>query len=130
MKNTLFLYNFAKVFIPGAIILCIIFGFSNHIPKVIQKSMGPSQAIIPQRKISLPKQLPFVRQERVRKPVAPKSNPVKPNSYVFIVDFKSGGTMKAKGLSIKNNIVTLRIDDGYTVKMSKNDIQKIRKMKL
>lgn len=50
---------------------------------------------------------------RVRKSVVP--NPVKPSSYVYFVEFKSGGTMKAKDISIRDNIVTLWVDEGYSV---------------
>ena len=117
MKLTLFLYNFAKIFIPGAILLCIIFSVTQRIPKVISLQKQPPPVVHKTESNPAP----------TKKAVVPK--PAKP-SYIYIVDFKSGGTMKAKEISIKNNIVTLWVEDGYSVKMAKNDIQKIKKQRM
>ncbi len=117
MKLALFLYNFTKIYILGAIFLCIIFSFPTHSLK----------------EINLPTQSQPTVQKIDKKPVSVKNTippiPVEP-SYVYIVEFKSGGSMKAKNVSIKNNIVTLLVDDGYSVNMSRNKIQKINKMRL
>lgn len=119
MKLTRYLYNFAKVFIPGAIFLCIIFNVSHYIPKKNPVFTGSPPATTNSEEKSLPKQSPPIEQKKPQKP-----------SYIYIVEFKSGGTMKCKNITLKNNIVTIWVDDGYSVKMSKNDIQKINKMKL
>lgn len=114
MKLTLFLYNFAKIFIPGTILLCLIFGVAQHIPKVI----------------NLPQKTPSITHKKARNVVPAKKtavpSPAQPN-YIYIVEFKSGGTMKAQKISKHNKIVSLWVDDGYRIKISQNDIQKIKK---
>ena len=85
------------------------------------------------KEISLPRQSPPIVLKKVSNPVPVKKTvvpkPAKP-IYIYVVEFKSGGTIKAKKISTKNNIVTLWVEDGYRVKMSKNDIQKVNKLRL
>ncbi len=56
--------------------------------------------------------------------------PTKIEKYTYIVEFRSGKTMEAKNVSMDDNIVTLFIDKGYTVKMSKSDIRSVKREKL
>ena len=119
MKLIRYLYNFAIVFIPGAIFLCIIFNVSHYIPKKIPVFTGSPPATTNSKENSLPKQSPSIEPKKPQKP-----------SYIYIVEFKSGGNMKCKNITIKDSIVTIWVDDGYSVKISKNDIEKINKMKL
>ncbi|MBU1566062.1 MAG: hypothetical protein KJ630_10585 [Proteobacteria bacterium] len=161
MKHTLFLYNFAKLFIPGSIVLLIIFIISHHIPQLIQKNLNQPQAINQLRETKIPNQTTSASPKKIERTIISDPDPprasiklVEPRlpqqpsavvqkkeeslvapetinaSFFYIIALKSGGIMKAKEISMNEDILTIWVDDGYSVKISKNDIQKIDKHSL
>jgi hypothetical protein len=128
MKITLFLGNFSKIFISGSILLYIVFIFTHQNSKTI----------------ILPQKLPPVVQKTELKPkpvsqeIDSKQATIKPITipkpieprYIYIVEMKSGGRMKVKHVTVDKNIVTLWVEDGYSIKISKNDILSVNKQRL
>ena len=125
MNIPLFLYNFAKVYVPGAIVLCLIFAVTNHFPKQNLRAPIQPQVAAPRQQLNLPKNPPPAQAKIDRQ----ANMPAKP-SYTFVIELSSGGSMKAKAYDVKGNLVTIFIDDGYEVQLSKKDIKSIKRIKL
>lgn len=125
MNNSIFLYNFSKIFIPGIIILCIIFTGIGHEP--IQ-NVPHSQKNIPKNSIS-----PKTSRQNIIPPEQPKkaasTKPVTPK-YNYLVEFTSGKSMKAEAFQRENNLVHIIMDDGYSMTLHINEIRSIKKFKL
>ena len=120
-----FLYEFIKIYVPGAIILCVIFWGMNYIPQQSVNTPQKPQPPAPQQQLRLPRPLP---------PVKPKiephvDEPEKPR-YSYVIDLSSGGSMKAKEVKAGNNVVKIIISDSYDMTMSKNEIRSIKKYRL
>lgn len=125
MNYPLFLYNFVKVYVPGALLLCIIYVVTSQIPK--QNTGGqiqPQMNALVQQVVS-PKLVPPTKAkvgQSVPEPATPR--------YAYLIELSSGGSMKAKSYNVKENLVKIIIDDGYEVTMSKKDIRSIKRIKL
>ncbi|WP_136809594.1 hypothetical protein [Desulfosediminicola flagellatus] len=134
MSLPYFLYKFAKVYVPGALALMFLYGFTHYAFQPVKPAVRPiiapapstPQVTVPLHVSPSPPKVTTRSEPRVRtKP--PEA--VKPR-YVYLVELASGGSMKAKGYEVKDRVVKIFIDDGYDVTLPKSDITAIKKIRL
>lgn len=126
MKLPVFLYNFSKTYIPAVIFLCIFYSLMHNATS-ITKAISPIKKTERQtiRSTTPPRETPQLQNVTP----ATKPTPVTPK-YYYLVEFKTGGSMKAKEIKTGNDVVKIIITDSYDLTMSKRDIKSIKRYKL
>jgi hypothetical protein len=130
MKLPLLLYNFAKVYIPAALLLVMTYEAIQYASENYTNVFNLNSLPFLQKQAQTPQQPSATVMEK--KTIAPKSpTQQQPTAkYNYLVELTSGGSMNAEHIEVKGNIVTIFAADGYEVKLPKRDIRKVIKVKL
>ena len=125
MNTPTFLYHFAKVYVPGLLLLCIWYTLSGNLPSLIinnnkNEPQGQSNPV-PQ----IQKQ--FTPKHSAKKHIPQPNNYQPAEQYRYIIELASGGFMKAQDIKSGSKTVKIIVSDKYSVLMKKEDIKSIKK---
>ncbi len=129
MKISSFLYNFAKIYIPAALLLVVAYMVMQYISTNYPEGFNLSSLPALQKKLQSPQQSPATAI--YENPVTPQS-PVQqspPPRYSYMIELSSGGSMNAESVAVQGNMVTIFVEDGYELRLPKSDIKRILKIK-
>lgn len=130
MKLHIFLYDFLKIYIPASLFILIIF-IATHSQVPLEKRHKQSPVIIPQP--TPPKQVQTPQPRMSVQPAPPKkpaTSPAAELEYYYEVELSSGKFMKVQKIVQNKDTITLIIEEGFTISLSKNDIKAIKRYKL